>query len=108
MAWDAAPMGKPMDIGVILGVFIGWPFLALIPAALFAVLYLRCRRSVALVAALAWLAYFPYEQAMKLRILCSGECNIRVDLLLFYPLLALVSALAVGACIKAIRGARRA
>ena len=75
-----------MDIGVILGMFIGWPFLALVPAAVFAVLYVRCRRTVALVAARAWLAYFPYEQAMKLRILCSGECNIRVDLLLFYPL----------------------
>jgi hypothetical protein len=97
-----------MDIGVILGVFIGWPFLALVPAALFAVLFVRCRRPVAGVAALAWLAYFPYEQAMKQRILCSGECNIRVDLVLFYPLLALVSALAVVAYYKATRGAGRA
>jgi hypothetical protein len=94
-----------MDIGVILGVFIGWPFLALVPAAVFAVLYVRCRRTVALVAALAWLAYFPYEQAMKLRILCSGECNIRVDLLLFYPLLLLVSVLALVAYSKWKRGA---
>jgi hypothetical protein len=86
-----------MDIGIILGVFIGWPFLALAPAAVFAVLYFRCRRPVVLVAAIAWLAYFPYEQAMKLRILCSGECNIRVDLLLLYPGLALVSVLALAA-----------
>jgi len=28
---------------------------------------------------------------MKVRILCSGECNIRVDLLLIYPILILVS-----------------
>lgn len=97
-----------MDIGVVLGVFIGWPFLALAPAALFAFLYLRCRRTVVLVASLAWLAYFPYEQAMKLRILCSGECNIRVDLLLFYPLLILVSVLAVVAYFKTGRGAGRA
>jgi hypothetical protein len=94
-----------MDIGVILGMFIGWPFLALVPAAVFAVLYVRCRRTVALVAALAWLAYFPYEQAMKLRILCSGECNIRVDLLLFYPLLLLVSVLALVAYSRWKRGA---
>ena len=94
-----------MDIGVILGMFIGWPFLALVPAAVFAVLYVRCRRTVALLAALAWLAYFPYEQAMKLRILCSGECNIRVDLLLFYPLLLLVSVLALVAYSKWKRGA---
>lgn len=93
-----------MDIGVILGIFIGWPFLALLPAGLFAASYRRCKRPVVLVAALAWLAYFPYEQAMKMRVLCSGECNIRVDLLLFYPLLALVSVLAIGAAVKARTG----
>lgn len=97
-----------MDIGIVLGIFIGWPFLALVPAVTFGVLYARCRRPAALVATLAWLAYFPYEQAMKLRILCSGECNIRVDLLLFYPALLLVSVLAVVAYFRARRDARRA
>jgi hypothetical protein len=67
---------------------------------LFAVMYFRCRSPLVSVAALAWLAYFPYEQAMKLRILCSGECNIRVDLLLLYPLLALVSLLAIVAYVR--------
>jgi hypothetical protein len=79
---------------------IGFPFLALLPAALFAFFYVRSRWRITLLAALAWLAYFPYEQAMKLRILCSGECNIRVDLLLFYPLLAIVSVMAVAAYLK--------
>jgi hypothetical protein len=97
-----------MDISIILGMFIRWPFLALVPAAVFAVLYFRYRRLAALLAMLAWLAYFPYEQAMKLRILCSGECNIRVDLLLFYPLLMLVSVLALVAYFKSKRGAGRA
>lgn len=97
-----------MDIGIILGVFVGWPYLALVPAALFAGLYIRCKRAVVLVAALAWLAYFPYEQAMKLRILCSGECNIRVDLLLLYPVLALLSVFAIVAYAKTTRAARRA
>lgn len=92
-----------MDVGITLGMFIEWPLLALALAVLFVVLYFRCRRPIVLVAALAWLAYFPYEQAMKLRVLCSGECNIRVDLLLFYPLLALVSVLAVTAYLKANR-----
>lgn len=86
-----------------LGVFIQWPFLALAPAAVFAALFVRRRRPAALVAALAWLAYFPYEQAMKWRILCSGECNIRVDLLLFYPLLLLLSVLAL---VSVFRGPR--
>ena len=84
----------------ILGLMIGFPFLALLPAVLFAFLYGHSRCRVTLVAALAWLAYFPYEQAMKLRVLCTGECNIRVDLLLFYPLLAIVSVMAVAAYLK--------
>lgn len=76
-----------MDIGNLLGLFIVWPWLALVPAIGFGMLFLRQRRGIILLTALAWLAYFPYELAMKLRVLCSGECNIRVDLLLFYPLL---------------------
>ena len=86
-----------------LGIFIHQPFLALILAALFGLLYFRSKRLVVLVAALAWLAYFPYERAMKLRILCTGECNIRVDLLLFYPILAVLSVLAIVAYAKTSR-----
>jgi hypothetical protein len=96
-----------VDIGVILGIFVGWPFLALIPAFIFAFIFVRCRRRVVLVASLAWLAYFPYEQAMKWRILCSGECNIRVDLLMLYPVLALVSVMAVYAYVKSTRSQAR-
>jgi hypothetical protein len=90
----------------LLGIFVAWPFLALIPALIFAWLFIERRRLGVLVASLAWLAYFAYEQAMKLRILCTGECNIRVDLLLFYPILAFISALAIYAYIRAIRARR--
>ncbi|MDP3702244.1 MAG: hypothetical protein Q8R72_15210 [Hylemonella sp.] len=41
-----------------------------------------------LVLALLWIAYAVYEYLMYTRVLCSGECNIRVDLLLIYPALA--------------------
>jgi hypothetical protein len=37
--------------------------------------------------AAAWGLYAVYEYLMHERILCSGECNIRIDLLLIYPLL---------------------
>lgn len=77
------------------GAFIQWPWLASVPIAIFAVLYLRSRATSALAAMLAWLGYLPYEFAMKLRWLCSGECNIRVDLLVLYPLLLLVSLVAI-------------
>jgi hypothetical protein len=80
-----------VDPGILLGIFIGWPALALVPAAVFGYFYMRRRSRVVLVTALLWLAYFPYELGMKLRILCSGECNIRVDLLLLYPVLAILT-----------------
>jgi hypothetical protein len=36
--------------------------------------------------------YAAYETGMQQRWLCTGECNIRVDLLLIYPILLLASA----------------
>ena len=90
-----------MDPGKLLGLFIVWPWLALVPAIAFGVMFFRWRRGVILLAALGWLAYFPYELAMKLRVLCTGECNIRVDLLLFYPLLLGLSVAALIAWRKA-------
>lgn len=90
-----------MDIIVFLGVMIQWPWLALVPACAFALAWVRCRRASVLVAALAWLAYFAYELGIWLRVLCKGECNIRVDLLVFYPVLLALSAWAVVAILRA-------
>jgi hypothetical protein len=39
---------------------------------------------------------------MHRRLLCSGECNIRVDLLLLYPVLWIVSLVAVIVAVRAI------
>lgn len=78
-----------------LGLFIFQPLLALVPAVFFAVLYFKRRRRSVVLAALAWFAYFPYELAMKMRLLCTGECNIRIDLLLIYPVLAILSVIAI-------------
>jgi hypothetical protein len=97
-----------MDIGAILGIFIERPFLAVIPAALFALAFARCRKSGILVAALAWLAYLPYELAMKLRILCSGECNIRIDLLLIYPFILSLSVFAIVVLVRNLLAPTRA
>ena len=71
---------------------IGDPWLALVPAALCLAVYLYSRRRLALLSAGLWLFYCAYEYGMTLRVLCSGECNIRVDLLLIYPLLLLATA----------------
>lgn len=89
-----------------LSVFIVWPALALAPAVAFALAYRRCRRRVVLTTSLAWLVYAIWESGMRLRLLCSGECNIRVDLLLIYPLLIILSVVSVVVLLRVRRGAR--
>jgi hypothetical protein len=54
----------------------------------------RPDRSV-LLAAVLWLLYAGYEYLMYARVLCSGECNIRVDLLLIYPVLVVATMVAL-------------
>jgi hypothetical protein len=75
--------------------FIANPILAIVPTILYFWLFTVSKRFFVLSAGLLWLAYLCYESAIKLRILCSGECNIRVDLLLIYPILLLVSVVAI-------------
>ena len=84
-----------------MAVLIQQPLVAAVPGGLFLVLFAGSRKRLVLIAAAAWLLYVPYEYAMKLRILCSGECNIRVDLLILYPALLLLSAAALVAFAKA-------
>ncbi len=67
--------------------FIRHPWAAFIPAPLFLLLWRVRRRGLCAAAAGAWACYGVYEYGMRLRWLCSGECNIRVDLLIAYPLL---------------------
>ena len=86
-----------------LGVFVAWPWLAVLPAALFLALYFRSGRGFAATTAVIWLLYAVYEYGMRRRWLCSGECNIRVDLLLIYPILLVLSA----AAIVSVRKARK-
>lgn len=68
-----------------------YPELALIPSLIFAVIYVIFRLKLTLLTSLAWFLYFAYEILNMLGITCSGECNIRIDLLLIYPVLAFLS-----------------
>jgi len=81
-----------------LAVLIIAPWAAFIVAALFAGLWWKVggRMALALATAALWGLYGIYESLMYARILCSGECNIRVDLLLIYPLLLLMSVGSLG------------
>jgi hypothetical protein len=89
-----------------MSLFIEYPGLAAVVGALFLAGYLLSRRPSNAIAAVAWLGYGAYETAMRLRWLCTGECNIRVDLLMIYPLLLALSIAALIAFIR-WRGAHR-
>ena len=78
-----------------LGVVVAYPWLAFVAAGAFGALWLWRRAGSAAIATLLWLAYGGDETLMKLRVLCSGDCNIRVDLLLAYPILLVVSIVAL-------------
>ncbi len=58
-------------------------------------IHLKKRSRLSLSLLLVWLAYAAYEWMMEMRVLCTGECNIRVDLLLFWPMLFIFSAFGV-------------
>ncbi len=89
-------------LSVLGALFIPRPWLALIPMVLFAGLYRSSHRNLAGAAALIWLLYGVYEYAIYQRWLCTGECNIRVDLLLIYPVIILVSIPAAVVAISAM------
>lgn len=84
-----------------LGILVAWPWVAFLPAAGLFLLYLRGRRRLALGAGLAWVLYAGYEFGMQRRWLCTGECNIRVDLFLIYPALLVLSLAAVAGAVRA-------
>ena len=74
-----------------MGVFAGYPWLVLIPVVLFFFIGLAAKARFATATAILWLIYGLYEWMMYARILCGGDCNIRIDLVVIYPLLLLAS-----------------
>ena len=74
--------------------FITFPSLALVVGLVFFVVWRWRGAGSAMIAGLLWIIYGGYEYLMHARVLCSGECNIRVDLLAIYPFLILVSLVA--------------
>jgi formate hydrogenlyase subunit 3/multisubunit Na+/H+ antiporter MnhD subunit len=77
-----------------MAIFMEYPVLAAVIGLVLVGLGRRSDRRVAVAAGVVWLLYALYEFGMKQRWLCSGECNIRIDLLAIYPalLIALVAA----------------
>ncbi len=91
-----------------MGILIAHPWLALIAAGFFALLWRSSRNRMTALVALAWGCYAGYEYLMHARVLCTGECNIRIDLLLIYPVLLVLSIVAVVNCMRARKRGRHA
>jgi formate hydrogenlyase subunit 3/multisubunit Na+/H+ antiporter MnhD subunit len=70
-----------------MAIMIEYPLLAAVIGAIVLGLGRWLRRKALITVGVIWLLYAVYETGMKQRWLCSGECNIRVDLLLIYPVL---------------------
>jgi len=85
----------------LMGIFIVYPWLAAVIGLPLLVLGRWRGRRMAIATGLAWLLYAVYETGMKQRWWCSGECNIRIDLLLVYPMLLLLTVLGLVSLIRA-------
>ena len=72
-----------------MGIFIEYPFLAAVIGVSLLGIGWRTRHRTAVGVGVVWLLYALYETGMQRRWLCSGECNIRIDLLVIYPVLVL-------------------
>jgi uncharacterized membrane protein len=48
-------------------------------------------RLAVIVAAILWLLYAVYEHQVATGVLCDADCNIRVDLVLFFPILGIAT-----------------
>jgi formate hydrogenlyase subunit 3/multisubunit Na+/H+ antiporter MnhD subunit len=89
-----------------MAIFIEYPVLAAAIGVALLGLGRRAHRRVAVGGGIAWLLYGLYEFGVKQRWLCSGECNIRIDLLLIYPLLVIGLVAAGVSLLRAAAGTR--
>jgi Na+/proline symporter len=87
-----------------MAIFIEYPLLAAVIGILLFWLGRATHRRAAMAIGMLWVLYAVYETGMKRRWLCSGECNIRIDLLAIYPALLIGS---VAAVISLLRGPKR-
>jgi hypothetical protein len=90
-----------VEILTLMAIFIQYPWLAAVIGVILVGLGKWRRRPTAVVAGGIWLLYAAYESAMRLRWLCSGECNIRVDLLLIYPFLLVTTVVGLASLLRA-------
>jgi hypothetical protein len=89
-----------------MAIFIQYPYLAALLGVILLALGLRTHHRTPVVIGVIWLLYALYETGMQQRWLCTGECNIRIDLLVIYPVL-LIGLLAAGVSLLRPSSSRR-
>jgi formate hydrogenlyase subunit 3/multisubunit Na+/H+ antiporter MnhD subunit len=87
-----------------MAIFIAYPLLAALVGVFLLGLGRLTRRRTAIVVGWLWLLYAAYEMGMHQRWFCSGECNIRIDLLAIYPGLLIGSLVAF---VSVLRGPKK-
>jgi hypothetical protein len=91
----------------VMAILIEYPWLAAaIGLLLLGLGWWRDRRT-AIGVGLVWLLYAAYETGMRQRWLCSGECNIRIDLLLIYPFLLLATFAGIVSLLRSLNLGKR-
>jgi hypothetical protein len=85
-----------VDVPELFYLLVNYPTLIAVPIVLFAALALWSRSVTAWVATAGWTLYLIYELGMKAEEFCSGTaCLKRTPLYVVYPLLAILSLVAV-------------
>jgi hypothetical protein len=86
-----------------MAILVEYPVLAGAIGLLLVALGRWSRRRTAVAVGVIWLLYAAYETGMQQRWLCSGECDIRIDLLLIHPVLLVISAVALVSLLRPAR-----
>jgi len=79
----------------VIAIMIEYPLLATGIGVLLLGLGRLMHRRLAMGTGVMWLVYSLYEFGVKKRWLCSGDCDIRADVILIYPVLLLATIVAV-------------
>lgn len=95
-----------MDFATAFSVFVNHPWLALLICLPLLALYAWLKQPRLLISGVAWLAYFWYEFLISKGAICPEGCNIRVELIVLYPMLLALTVTALVAAGKARWGKR--
>ncbi len=96
-----------MDLSDALSLFVNQPWWALAVSVPLMALYAWQKQSRLLIAGLGWLAYFLYELLIFHGAICPEGCNIRVELIVLYPMLLALTLTALFRLVKQLLRNRR-